>query len=141
MMYCALRTTSFEMAYSLLFNSHIIYYSRPTRSAALLESGSSLSRMAVLWEADSKQLERDADSLLECAGISKEQDKEFIFSMIDRNFDSKEDMVSVSASESWRPVFTFVPIARLTLLRLSFRAIRPGSDLTPSSAILAAGWS
>ena len=76
------------MAYSLLFNSRIIYYSNPSRSAEGYDEG------IVLLRSDNEQLKRSPKDLLASADCFKASDKAFIYSVIDRNFDSRSDMVN-----------------------------------------------
>ena len=76
------------MAYSLLFNSRIIYYSNPSRSAE------GYGEVIVLLRSDNEQLKRSPKDLLASADCFKASDKAFIYSVIDRNFDSRADMVN-----------------------------------------------
>ena len=76
------------MAYSLLFNSRIIYYSNPSRSAEGYDE------VIALLRSDNDQLKRSPKDLLASADCFKASDKAFIYSVIDRNFDSRADMVN-----------------------------------------------
>ena len=76
------------MAYSLLFNSRIIYYSNPSRSAEGYDE------VIALLGSDNDQLKRSPADLLASADCFKASDKAFIYSVIDRNFDSRADMVN-----------------------------------------------
>ena len=76
------------MAYSLLFNSRIIYYSNPSRSAEGYDE------VVALLRSDNDQLRRSPKDLLASADCFKASDKAFIYSVIDRNFDSRSDMVN-----------------------------------------------
>ena len=76
------------MAYSLLFNSRIIYYSNPSRSAEGYDE------VIALLGSDNDQLKRSPKDLLASADCFKASDKAFIYSVIDRNFDSRADMVN-----------------------------------------------
>ena len=86
------------MAYSLRFNSRIIYYhtqkegdgqkSPDERSRAITES------MQLLMQRDEVQLGRDAKTLLANANCFSAKDKAFIYGVIDKNFDSRADMVN-----------------------------------------------
>ena len=76
------------MAYSLLFNSRIIYYSNPSRSAEGYDE------VVALLRSDNDQLRRSPKDLLASADCFKASDKAFIYSVIDRNFDSRADMVN-----------------------------------------------
>ena len=76
------------MAYSLLFNSRIIYYSNPSRSAEGYDE------VIALLRSDNDQLKRSPKDLLASADCFKASDKAFIYSVIDRNFDSRSDMVN-----------------------------------------------
>ena len=78
----------FEMAYSLLFNSRLIYYSNPSRTAE------GYSEVLKLLRSDNEQLQRTAKDLLASANCFKASDQAFIYSVIDRNFESREDMVN-----------------------------------------------
>ena len=76
------------MAYSLLFNSRIIYYSNPSRSAEGYDE------VIVLLRSDNEQLKRSPKDLLASADCFKASDKAFIYGVIDRNFESRADMVN-----------------------------------------------
>ena len=77
----------FEMAYSLLFNSRLIYYSH----SADEEQESMIS---ALLEADLQQLTMSAENLLKNAKCFKKSDAKYILGVIDENFDSRELMVT-----------------------------------------------
>jgi hypothetical protein len=76
------------MAYSLLFNSHLIYYH--SRVGQIPSTGD----MRKLLQMDEEQLALDAESLLANADCFSAKDKVFIYKVIDKNFDSQEDMVN-----------------------------------------------
>jgi hypothetical protein len=78
----------FEMAYSLLFNSRIIYYDTPAGQ------GEATGVMLEMLQKDEEQLARNAKDLLANANCFSPKDKAFIYGVIDRNFDSRDDMVN-----------------------------------------------
>ena len=76
------------MAYSLLHNSRLVYYSQTTQSTP------NENHMRMLLIKDAEQMARKGQALLGNALCFKSEDKDFIYSVIDRNFDSREDMVN-----------------------------------------------
>ena len=76
------------MAYSLLHNSRLVYYSQTTQSTP------NENHMRMLLIKDAEQMARGGLALLGNAQCFKNEDKDFIYSVIDRNFDSREDMVN-----------------------------------------------
>ena len=74
------------MAYSLRFNSRLVYYSGDATNYEGIDS---------LLASDRAQMVLPGQELLNQATCFKARDKRFILSTIDRNCGSREDMVSM----------------------------------------------
>lgn len=93
------------MAYSLLFNSRLVYYSDADQSA----DGRRQEQMQNLLESDKGQMLLSGEDFLDQAHCFKDDDRAFIEDVIDRNFESKAFMVNTirsfiySSSPDMRP--------------------------------------